>query len=257
MSIHEIAIRLLDEYDNNKSESIWNGPNFKLSLADAYDVQFEIANMRQLRGEHIAGYKIGCISKTMQTQLGVDHPVFGHVWDTEIHRSGVGLGLGDFDCLAIEGEFAIRLRDDAPSSTWLQNNRDVLTEPSVAIELHNYKFKGSKSNIAAELISKNTIHAGIVIADDEIGLKPSKNKSMLSVYRNSICLGESIADHSQDGALSIVAALSEHLESRGLSLKKNQLILTGSPLPLWEVEAGDEISVLTDGLPKVTCTIKK
>ena len=68
-------------------------------------------------------------------------------------------------------------------------------------------------------------------------------------------MGESIAEHIQEGALSIVAALSEHLESRGLNLKKNQLILTGSPLPLWEVEAGDQISVLSDGLPNVTCTI--
>ena len=257
MNIHEIAVRLLDEYDNNKSESIWDDPKSNLSLPDAYDVQFEIANMRQLRGEQIAGYKIGCISKTMQAQLGVDHPVFGHVWDTEIHRSGVGLDLESFDCLAIEGEFAIRLRDDVPSSTWLQNNREVLTEPNLVIELHNYKFKGNKSNIAAELISKNTIHAGVVIAGDEIGLKRSKNKPRLSVYRNSICLGESIAEHIQEGALSIVAALSEHLESRGLNLKKNQLILTGSPLPLWEVEAGDEISVLSDGLPNVTCTINK
>ena len=187
MNINEIAVRLLDEYDHNKSESIRDDQNSNLSLPDAYDVQFENDNMRQLRGEQIAGYKIGCISKTMQAQLGVDHPVFGHVWDTEIHRSGVGLDLESFDCLAIEGEFAIRLRDDAPSSTWLQNNREVLTEPNLVIELHNYKFKGNKSNIAAELISKNTIHAGIVIAGDEIGLKRSKNKPRLSVYRNSIC----------------------------------------------------------------------
>jgi 2-keto-4-pentenoate hydratase len=52
-----------------------------------------------------------------------------------------------------------------------------------------------------------------------------------------------------------VAAVSEHLERRGLHLMRDQIILTGSPLPLWRVAPGDRITVRCDGLADVSCTI--
>ena len=140
--------------------------------------------MQESRGERVAGYKIGCISDTMQKQLGIDHPVFGHVWDTEIHRSGAHLHAQHFDGLAIEGELAVRLRDDEPSSVWLRNNPEVVARNVTVIELHNYVFRGPASSRASELVANNAIHAGVVIADEEAGPNNFNPNSLLQVYRN-------------------------------------------------------------------------
>jgi hypothetical protein len=45
-----------------------------MTIEDAYRLQMEVARLREQRGEPIAGYKIGCISPTMQAQLGLDRP---------------------------------------------------------------------------------------------------------------------------------------------------------------------------------------
>ena len=255
MNLHEVATCLLEEFDARRPSAIFGRSDLNLSIDDAYDVQFEVAAMRQSRGERVAGYKIGCISDTMQRQLGIDHPVFGHVWDSEIHRSGAHLRPQDFDGLAIEGELAIRLQDDVPSSAWLRNNPEVVARHLAVIELHNYVFRGAESNRAAELVTNNAIHAGVVIADEEAASNNFNPNSILQVDRNAERLGEGVAAHLQNGPVDIVAAVSEHLERRGLHLMRDQIILTGSPLPLWRVAPGDRITVRCDGLADVSCTI--
>lgn len=255
MNLREAAISLLKDFDAHRPGTIFEDSELNLSINDAYDLQFEVAALRESRGERVAGYKIGCISATMQKQLGIDHPVFGHVWDTEIYRSGVQLCAEHFDGLAIEGELAVRLQNDIPSSAWLRNNPEVVSGYNAVIELHNYVFRGPESNKAAELVTNNAIHAGVVIADEEPGSNDFNRNAILQVDRNTERLGEGVTAHLQNGPVDIVAAVSEHLERRGLQLKRNQIVLTGSPLPLWKVVHGDRITVRCDGLADVCCTI--
>lgn len=257
MNLREAATRLLKDFDARQPGMIFECPELNLGIEDAYQLQFEVAALRQFRGERVAGYKIGCISKTMQQQLGIDRPVFGHVWESEIYRSGVELPANEFDGLAIEGEFAVRLRDDVTSLKWLRNNRDVIAGYHAAIELHNYVFRGPESDRAVELVANNAIHAGVVITDDAIDSNDFDPRALLQVELNAECMGSGVVTHLQNGALEIVAAVLKHLEMRGLHLKREQIILTGSPLPLWRVNPGDRISVLYEGLSDVCCTIAK
>jgi aerobic-type carbon monoxide dehydrogenase small subunit (CoxS/CutS family) len=39
----------------------------------------------------------------LQAQFGLNEPVFGHIWSGELHRSGVGLDVNQFDGPAVEG----------------------------------------------------------------------------------------------------------------------------------------------------------
>ena len=84
MNLREAAISLLKDFDAHRPGTIFEDSELNLSINDAYDLQFEVAALRESRGERVAGYKIGCISATMQKQLGIDHPVFGHVWDLSL-----------------------------------------------------------------------------------------------------------------------------------------------------------------------------
>ena len=255
MNLQDMATRLLRDFDAHKPGRVFAGAEWTLSIAEAYELQFEVAAIRESRGERVAGYKIGCISDTMQTQLGIDQPVFGHVWDTEIYRTGVKLCTTNFDELAIEAEIAVRLLDDVPSSVWLRNNPEVVAGQQAVIELHNYVFRGSESKRAVELIANNAIHAGVVIADEKIGSTDFKSTALLQVDRSTERLGEGIAAHLHGGPVDVVAAVSEHLERHGRRLKRDQIVLTGSPLPLWKVTAGDCITVHCDDFPEVSCEV--
>ena len=131
-------------------------PAFTLTLAEAFEVQRQVAALRAARGEAVAGYKIGCISEAVQRQLGLDRPAFGHIFATELHPSGAVLDARAFDGLAIEGEFAVRIGGDLSIASVFP-----------VIELHNNVFRGPVPT-SQELIANNALHAGVVLPPVEI-----------------------------------------------------------------------------------------
>ena len=237
MNLQSLAAQQLDDYDRNQPGTLFANAELRLCTEQAYGLQFEVAAQRVARGERVAGYKIGCISRTMQTQLGLDRPVFGHFWDSELHPSGVPLNAASFDGLAIEGELAVRLADDVPSADWLRQNLDVVQSAFVVIELHNYVFRGTAEQRAAELIANNAIHAGAVLAVEETPLKRMEDlaRATLRVIRGSELLGESDGTELAGGPLPGMIHLVEHLQRHDQKLRRGQIVLTGSPLPLWPI----------------------
>lgn len=252
MDIRSLAARQLDDYDRRRPGTVFLPPGIGLGIAQAYELQFEVARLRELRGERVAGYKIGCISRIMQDQLGLDRPVFGHVWESELYDSGCVLSTANFDGLAIEGEFAVRLADDVPSVDWLQRNPAVFAAAFAVIELHNYVFRGDPTERAVELIANNAIHSGAVLPVEETPLCQVEDllDAGLRVLRGSELLGEAPGRQLEGGPLSGIVRLVEHLTQHGHQLRRGQLVLTGSPLPLWPVSAGDQIAVRCDEFGK-------
>lgn len=163
MDLKDLAHRQLADYDRREPGGLFTGNLLSLTIEDAYALQVEVARLRQERGERIAGYKVGCVSQVMQNQLGLDRPVFGHVFATEVHAPDAVLDPGGFAGLAIEGELAVRIGKDVPDANWIgQHPAEVIFSAFPVIELHNYIFRNDP-HTAQELIGNNAIHAGVVM----------------------------------------------------------------------------------------------
>lgn len=85
--IDQLARRQLADYDAACPGLLFAEPEFDLTVPEAYELQFKVASLRQLRGESVAGYKVGCVSPAVQEQLGLNQPLIGHIFATEVHRS--------------------------------------------------------------------------------------------------------------------------------------------------------------------------
>ena len=231
--INEIASGLLADYDAHRPGQIFADPTFTLTLAEAFELQRRVAELRAARGEAVAGYKIGCISEAVRRQLGLDHPAFGHVFATELHPSGTVLNASEFDSLAIEGEFAVRIAGDLSIASVFP-----------VIELHNNVFRGPVLT-SQELIANNALHAGVVLPPGEIQCpEPTElTGATISVFRNGELLGSAKSDAIPGGPLASLAKVAEHVASTGGALQPGQIVLTGSPLPLYPVRPGDHIVV--------------
>jgi len=232
-AIAKIARRQLEDYDAHRPGLIFEDAAFTLTFAEAFEVQRQVAALRAARGEAVAGYKIGCISEAVQRQLGLSRPASGHLFATELYHSGAVLDPAAFDGLAIEGELAVRIAGD-------------LSVASVfpVIELHNNVFRGAVPT-SQELIANNALHAGVVLPSREIPCPdPAElNREMISVFRNGELLGSANGGVLPGGPLASLAKVAEHLASVGVALKPDQIVLTGSPLPLYPVRPGDHIVV--------------
>jgi len=258
MDIEALAKRQLSDYDRHQPGELFAGYSSAMTVEDAYALQMAVARLRVHRGEPIAGYKVGCVSAVMQAQLGHHCPVFGHVFETEIRSSGVVLNPDDFDGLAIEGELAVRMDRDIPDADWLQSHPDeAISSCFAVIELHNYVFRSAPYN-APELIGNNAIHAGVVVPLSEPPLRrPSALLDVsIQVARNGAVLGAANGRALPEGPFGSVVRLAEHLAGFGQFLRRGQIVLTGSPLPLYRVAEGERIEVSCDASQTVVALIR-
>jgi 2-keto-4-pentenoate hydratase len=176
----------------------------------------------------------------------LNQPVFGHLYESELRRSGVVLDSQAFDGLAIEGEFALRLAEDIRDAGRLRTHpREALATAFAVIELHNYGLR-SPIRSAQELIGNNAMHAGVVLPLQEppVHDPDALLDEPISVFNNAHVLGTATGRALQDGPLGSVIRLAEHLRQFGRGLRRGQIVLTGSPLPLYRVAQGDYIEVI-------------
>ena len=106
----------LADYDTGMPGPAFAQPAFRLVLDNAYRARIEAAQLRVLRGEAIAGYKIGCVSADVRRRLGMEHAVFGHQFESEIRASPARLRCDELCCLGIEGELPM----SADAGSWAQ-----------------------------------------------------------------------------------------------------------------------------------------
>lgn len=245
VEIEEIARRQLADYDAHRPGTIFADAGFQITVEEAFAVQYETARLRAARGEAIAGYKIGCISEAIQRQFGLRTPAFGRLFASEMHRSGATLDLALFDSLAIEGEFAVRIAEDLSDAERLFDDpqRWIAAVFSV-IELHNHVFRRTPPT-AAELIANNALHAGVILPAEECPFAAGLDNEPIAVLLNGVEVGTTKAGTIPGGPLASVYKIAEHLAESGTWLKKGDLVLTGSPLPLYGVESGDAVAVRT------------
>ena len=258
-AIAEISRRQLADYDAHRPGRIFEDPWFRLSFDEAYAVQIQTAALRTARGEAIGGYKVGCLSEPIQRQLNVDQPVFGHLFDTEFFRSGTVLDPAAFDCLAIEGELAVRVAEDIPDASRLPTDPTrLIASDFVVIELHNHVFRAA-TRTAQELIANNTFHAGVILPSLEFPLRNTLEplSEPISVFRNGKLLGMATGDSIPGGRLGSVLSIIKQTVFFGGRLRKGQILLTGSALPLYPVYPGDDILICSPYSGQVSVKISQ
>jgi 2-keto-4-pentenoate hydratase len=241
--LQELARRMLADYDARTPGQFFVEP-LDLSTPQVYALQAEVARLREERGERVVGYKIGCTSRPIQVQLGVNEPIFGRLFDTECHPSGVRLRSSRYASLAVEGELAVRLSTDlAGGTTSAEACRDAIEEVFPVIELHHYVIPGAWSS-AQWLIASNGMHAGFVFAEGQSrGLRLAKVARSLSIRINETVVGAVEDARSLICPIESLRWLAGRLGQFGLKLRKGQIILTGSPLNLYPVAPGSRIVV--------------
>jgi 2-keto-4-pentenoate hydratase len=230
-------------------------PAYGMTPDEAYALQGEVVRLRVERGEQVVGYKIGCTSQAIRDQLGMREAIFGRLFDSECWPAGSRLSHDRFASLAIEGELAIRIADDLPDAT-LSDEEYVQAVGSVfpVIELHHYVLP-AEANRAAALIASGGMHAGFVVSERETrcsGEVPEVTE--LDVFIDDRQVGTTEAPWTMGGPAATLRWLSQRLRERGLRLLKGQVILTGSPLPLFPVNRSSRVACTA--CPLETCSVE-
>ena len=221
----------------------------ELSIDDAYLIQLETVNLALASGRKVVGKKIGLTSKAMQEMFGIDTPDYGHLYDHMILPDEQPISLSALHKPRVEPEIAFILGEDiqGPGVTLV----DVLRATAGIVAC----FEIIDSRIAnwditvMDSISDNASAALVTIGSEmksvcdvnmrNIGLVLEKNGDTVAFSAGAAVMGHP--------ALS-VAWLANRLHQYGVSLKKGEIILSGSLTKALDVEAGDVFSASFDGL---------
>jgi 2-keto-4-pentenoate hydratase len=241
VDLGDLARRMLANHDARTPGELSGGP-IDLTTVQAYALQTEIARLREQRGERIIGYKLGCTSRPVQEQLGVDEPIWARLFGTGCHPSGTRLPCANYANLAIEGELAIRLSCDLPFGP-LSDEGYAGAVGSVfpVIELHHNALPSCGRPVVG-LVASGGMHAGLILPAQETtcaGRIPAVME--LDVTINDRLVGTTREPWTMGGPAATLRWLSSHLAKWGLLARRGQVILTGSALPLFPVRPGSRV----------------
>ena len=241
-----LAARQLADYRARVPGTFFADPDRpQLSLDEAYRVQSQVAALRS-PAERVVGYKVGCTGPGTRMQFGLDGPIRGLLYETELHTSGNELSYQAYAGLAIEGELAVRLGDDGR-----------IAQIFPVIELHNYVFRGKPPTLQ-ELVANNGINAGVVLPLPAAEMPWREDQPLsgrLTIQINGTYADQGPMDGVPGGPAGSLRWLAQHLSDHGLHLRPGQLVLTGTPLGLIRVRPGDHIQVTAEGFGDVETTI--
>ena len=239
------------EVRSSLSESELN--DIELLIQRAYSIQSEIHELRTQRGDTQIGYKVGCISETIQNSLGIYQPITGRLYKSECWETGVQLPLSQFDGLAIEGELAVRL--NCPISTLANQNfelNEVISGVFPVIELHHYP--PNELLTAPMMISQNAIHAGF--AFDRQYLVNRQCPQELIIKINGEEVAEVCGEILRETVISSLHWLGSMLKNSDLPESLNAIVLCGSVAELFPLPEGGIVEVVADYGDSVSCVIK-
>ncbi|MDC1311501.1 hypothetical protein N8Z26_03495 [Burkholderiales bacterium] len=244
LDIEALAKKQLYDYREVNPGGCFNDRSFQLSLAEAYQLQDAVAELREKEGDSVGGFKIGCIGDHIKSQFGMSGPIRGTLFKNELYNSGISVPSDAFCNLSIEAEMAFIMGE---------NGRIQSIFP--VIELHNYVFRSHKRTLT-ELIANNGLHAGVILPSHEVefGDHVEVNATLSLTINDAVFQTTKLwpINDTPQGSLAWLLANPIGHESK---IKSGHMILAGTTLGLYPVRKGDQVAISFNGQKIVTCLI--
>jgi len=223
-------------------------------LAAAYAVA-EINTCAQIdAGRRVVGKKVGLTSKAVQTQLGVDQPDFGILFDDMEILNGEDVSMSRLIQPKVEAEVAFIVGKDVPGSSPSWSEFLVCIGYALpAIEIVDSAITDWKITLV-DTVADNASSALYVLGDQpvaigslslgDIGMQMSKGGQVVSMGTGAACMG-----HPLRAAYWLARTMAEN----GQGLRAGEVILSGALGPMVPVMAGDLIQAHIVALGTVSC----
>ena len=227
-------------------------------VSTAYAIQSQWTRMRLERGEKIVGRKIGLTSKAIQTQLGVNEPDYGNLWQSSFYEARDGkvtIAAGDFLQPRIEGEiaflFAKPLREPVitPEQVLEAAAACAMGIEIVASRIADWRIK------LVDTVADNASYGGFTLGPWDPRLKDSDLGALaMTIHHNGELAAEGRGSAALGHPATSTAWLANKLLEFGVSLEPGDIVISGGITKMLPVKAGDEFRFALTGQPDLTVT---
>ena len=195
----------------------------------------------------VAGYKIAWNKPEVWKAKGLSGPAMARVFQKSVFRDRATVALSDYRGLAVEPEIIARI--GSATEPGVVYSRESIAHHvagfSVGIEVLD-RLSGALSPGSA--IAHNVFNAGAVIASREVAPDRFDHERITTrVVHGDTSLAEGGAMAPQD-PLEAVADVATHFGARGYALEAGQIILCGSHIDVYAIDAAGKFGVAMSGL---------
>lgn len=232
-SIEQAARQIFQSWQQHKTLDDLAGPLSPESLAQGYEVQHALA---ELRNEKVVGWKIAATSQAGQLHINVDQPLAGRLYESVVHRDGESIEYQHNRMQVAEAEIVLTLGSDLPARAQPYTTQEVaaaVCSVSAGLELPDSRFVDFTSVGAACLAADNACASQFVLG--EISHSPVLTEALLNRLANHptrLLVNEVEATHgfgrdALGGPLAALTWLANQLGTIGADLYAGQFVTTG------------------------------
>jgi 2-keto-4-pentenoate hydratase len=232
------------------------------SMEAAYRIQDEVHRLFEVEGGlgPLGGHKIALTSRAVQELCGVNRPAYGAIFASVIQRSPAVLRATDFMHLGLEFELAVAIGRDVPASGAPYDRATIAPHVEAcmpAFELIEDRHADYGDLDAESILTDRCWCAGVVLGAPVTGWRDlDLTAAPVELLWNGEVVDRGVAGDSLGHPLEGLAWIANHLATRGRSMAKGDIVITGSALKTRFPEIGDEVTYRIAGLGETTVRLE-
>ena len=211
------------------------------SRAEGYAIQAELA---QLSGQRIIGWKIAATSKAGQQHIHVDGPIAGCLLSARALEAGTHVSLAANNMKVAEAEFAFRMGGDLPRRAAAYSVEEVLAAVAAlhpAIEVPDSRYADFTRVGTAQLIADVACACWYAIGPATRADWRARDLAQhkVTASRNGALVAQGSGANVLGDPRSALAWIANELIAFGDGLRSGDMVMTGTCLTPVPVAAGD------------------
>lgn len=231
-----------------------------LDVDTAYAVQQELVHRRLVRGERMAGIKLGFTSTAKMRQMGVDDLIWGRLTDAMRRPDGAVLDLEHFVHPRIEPEVAFLLDRPLGGEISAADATRAIAAVAPAYEIIDSRYEGFKFSLP-DVVADNS-------SSSAFGIGPWHDAGSLDLVGELANLGMLLEIDGRPARIGSSAAILGHplrsmiaaarlAGAAGTELEAGWVVLAGAATAAVPLEPDRHVRVCTSRLGRVEVSVSK
>ena len=225
----------------------------KISVDNAYTIQYESIQRRVGRGEQIVGIKMGFTSKAKMEQMGVHDMIWGRLTNEMHFLNGDDIDLSNFIQPRAEPELCFLVSKTIDRAISLDEIGEYIEAVAPAIEIIDSRYLNFKFSLE-DVIADNCSSSAFVVGNWESLNRDIQDLEVKLLFNGEVEQKGSTFDILGNPLESIVAA-SRLTHEYGFDIIEGSFIMAGAATPASYLKRGLHVQASIIGLGEVELNV--
>ena len=239
--------------NQNEIEKITITKAPRLTVAEAYQIQDQLTQLKLQDGHEIFAPKLGLTSPAKMKQMNVDDPIYGYVFNYMVVENEGSFSVKDYIHARVEPEISLVMKNElkGPGITIedVKENIDYVVSSLEILDSRYIDYKFTHSDVIADNTSaRGAVYSETRVHLDEVDLINEKAQLKINGEVKAEGTGAAVLGN----PLETIVFLANELGAKGQAVPAGVPIMTGGMTSAIAIKADDLIEVDYSTLGKIS-----